>query len=1272
LKSHPEFDGRGVVIAILDTGVDPGAIGLQITSENKPKIIDIYDCSGSGDVDITTVAEIKESSEGKIEIKGLTGRTLALNPAWAALNPGGSWRVGVKRLFELYPKPLLRRVKEERRKDWDAAQHAAKAQCRTRLVALESDAAAPAGNSTPRALAQRRKALEDMKETLAQLEAADKDYDDPGPISDCVAWRDGEGQWWGAVDTSCAGDLSQAEAMTNYRTLRQYRSFDDLAKLNYCLNFWDDGKVMSIVADAGDHGTHVAGITAGYFPDQPELNGIAPGAQLVSLKIGDSRLGSMETGVGLMRALIYAQKLKVDLINMSYGEAACVANSGRFVRLSEEIVNKHGIMYLCSAGNNGPALTTVGAPGGTSSAMIGVGAYVAPSMMRDAYSMRQLVQGCNYTWSSVGPAIDGDWGVNLMAPGGAIAPICNWTLSKSGLKNGTSMSSPNACGNVALLVSALKQRGLGVNVNQVRRSLENTCRMLPNRHALIQGHGLLQVAAAYSDLCKWAGADWDGLRFQVQVDGTKRGLYLRQPEQTRAKTDHTVSVSPKFHEDAPNDDKIKFEMRIKLMTAASYVTIPDSLVLVHGGKGFGFSIDPTALPEGYHFCTINGYNADALERGPVFEVPITVIRPRANPSSTPGAPMDLGARLYGPGTTTRDFLVPPEGATWVNIIVTDQRPLPPATTEADSGAAKMGLVPSLGPDRSAEDTVRVVCLHTIQMMPQSPYRDFEFQKYLRVLPGQTQVVSMRVEPGFTLEVCLSQWWSSLPTGPVTASATFRGVMPQPRNLMIKGGCRFAPVVLRAELAPEEVSPSVTLENWVQLVPPKALGAISPLGERDSLPDGKKIYQLVLEYAISNLEAGQVTPRAPGLNGVLYEAEFEHQFFMVFDDKKKYLGCGDAWPSAVKLPKGDLVLRMQVRHDDPALLKKYEGQILHLERTLSSKISLSVYPTQGAAATGGKAFGSGSLPRGGATVCRVGEPPADKWPKGAKAGDLLLGTATYAKANASLPGEGKRPKGFPVVYSIPPAAPSAPKVPPVEAKDTRTEVEKVEEAIRDLKVKKLSDLAGKDDFMTLYDRFVAEYPDHLPLLQTKLAHLDSDKLRKDNLTQIVEVAEGIIGRIDQGKLAQHFGTNIDSDDPEAVKGRKAMEKEKGALISALASKARAVGDLDQQAQGVEESKEDTSSDKPSTYEEAMAELEKWESLNKDQHAKLVIARDQKSGRHGAVLKLVSKLLGSSCKVIGKKELLSLRKDTYATLGWKHLVDYDESWAIISEPKMYAMF
>lgn len=109
LKKYPNYDGRNTIIAILDTGVDPGAAGLQVTSDGKPKIIDIVDCSGSGDIPTTTIVKATESEDGEPVITGLTGRKLRLNKDWK--NPSGDYRLGIKRAYDLFPDDLQERIK---------------------------------------------------------------------------------------------------------------------------------------------------------------------------------------------------------------------------------------------------------------------------------------------------------------------------------------------------------------------------------------------------------------------------------------------------------------------------------------------------------------------------------------------------------------------------------------------------------------------------------------------------------------------------------------------------------------------------------------------------------------------------------------------------------------------------------------------------------------------------------------------------------------------------------------------------------------------------------------------------------------------------------------------------------------------------------------------------------------------------------------------------------------------------------------------------------
>lgn len=75
-------------------------------------------------------------------------------------------------------------------------------------------------------------------------------------------------------------------------------------------------------------------------------------------------------GIGLVRAGIYLSKtckelgLKVHVANASYGEAISVPDYGRFIDiLKNDVINQAGCMFVSSAGNAGPALTTGGSVG---------------------------------------------------------------------------------------------------------------------------------------------------------------------------------------------------------------------------------------------------------------------------------------------------------------------------------------------------------------------------------------------------------------------------------------------------------------------------------------------------------------------------------------------------------------------------------------------------------------------------------------------------------------------------------------------------------------------------------------------------------------------------------------------------------------------------------------------------------------------------------------------------------------------------------------------
>ena len=241
--AHPTWDGRQVLVGILDTGVDPGATALlgqpsDNNSKNHHKLVDIVDCTGSGDVDVSfeTTAVLGTDDQGVsyYQVQGLTGRTLLLstnwgfqpfpqdetetnnkkvveaasgaasevtsevtNPVAAATTSNGNTngnhnaptvpvRLGWKRAYELFPQKLQTRIAAERQTLWQAtlAPHVqAVRQALAQSSSSSSSSSCSSSSSTDKQKAEWEARLQILQDTST--------WEDPGPLLDCIVFYDG-------------------------------------------------------------------------------------------------------------------------------------------------------------------------------------------------------------------------------------------------------------------------------------------------------------------------------------------------------------------------------------------------------------------------------------------------------------------------------------------------------------------------------------------------------------------------------------------------------------------------------------------------------------------------------------------------------------------------------------------------------------------------------------------------------------------------------------------------------------------------------------------------------------------------------------------------------------------------------------------------------------------------------------------------------------------------------------------------------------------------
>ncbi len=304
---------------------------------------------------------------------------------------------------------------------------------------------------------------------------------------------------------------------------------------------------VSIGVIEGEHGTHVAGITAANGLFGGEMDGAAPGAKIVSSRACTWSGGC--TNIALTEGMIdLVVNRGVDVVNMSIGGLPPL-NDGNNARaeLYKRLIDTYGVQLVISAGNDGPGVNTIGDPG-LADHVISVGASISKETWAANYGSNVTTKYAMLPFSSRGPREDGGFAPVITAPGAAINTIQTWLegapVKEAGyslpagyaMLQGTSMSSPQVAGATALLLSAAKQKHIELAPADLRTALTSSAKQIKDVPAHAQGSGLIDIVDAWKLIKKGATANEytvkapvdTAIDFALKDPGFGTGIYDRE------------------------------------------------------------------------------------------------------------------------------------------------------------------------------------------------------------------------------------------------------------------------------------------------------------------------------------------------------------------------------------------------------------------------------------------------------------------------------------------------------------------------------------------------------------------------------------------------------------------------------------------------------------------------------------------------------------------------------------------------------------------------
>lgn len=454
VAANPTWDGRGTVVAIIDSGVDLDSPALSATTpDGQPKIVGWRNTNGPQSGDGTWV-----SATGRH-----TGAFTADGRSWTAPATGGPYAFGI--LAEAALDLGGSEIGGDLDRDGTTGERIGVLQDRTTLdVYVDTDQDLDLTDETP----------------MQPLSATNRDIGFLGVDDPATQVRERVGFTVGTHESNTDPASTAATA-------------------------------VSIGIAVGRHGTHVAGIATGDGLFGGAMDGVAPGAQVIAV---DACLGIGGcTGSGILDGIVHAAQAGADVANMSIGGPTAL-NDGNNARgeLIDRTIAEYDMQLVLSAGNEGPGANTVGEPSSSTTALT-VGASITDDTWRSNYGSDSARAEALIPFSSQGPREDGGFKPDVVAPGSAVAPIPAWqgglpiagTYSLPpgyGHLNGTSMAAPQVAGAAALLVGAWKATHDGERPDPaaLRDAITGSARPLPGIGVHEQGMGVVDVGAAWARL----------------------------------------------------------------------------------------------------------------------------------------------------------------------------------------------------------------------------------------------------------------------------------------------------------------------------------------------------------------------------------------------------------------------------------------------------------------------------------------------------------------------------------------------------------------------------------------------------------------------------------------------------------------------------------------------------------------------------------------------------------------------------------------------------